>query len=127
MYQTKREPISRPQRRQSRDQAAPPAAIRVADVSLDRTSRLVVVADRRIHLTPSEFDLLATLMEAPGRAFTRGELVAQLRGEAYDGDERTIDVHVRNLRAKIEANSRNPRYVETVYGIGYRFAPPQYL
>jgi DNA-binding response OmpR family regulator len=76
-------------------------------------------------LTPSEFDLLAALMSAPGRAFSRLELLDRLQGTTYEGYERTIDVHVKNLRAKIEPDPSKPRYVETVYGVGYRFAPEQ--
>jgi DNA-binding response OmpR family regulator len=99
-----------------------PDVVRAADITLDRNSRLVTVGERRVDLTPSEFDLLATLMIAPGRAFTRLELLDRLQGMAYEGYERTIDVHIRNLRAKIEPDPRHPRYIETVFGIGYRFA-----
>ncbi|MDP9309382.1 MAG: response regulator transcription factor [Chloroflexota bacterium] len=99
-----------------------PDLLRAADIALDRNARLVTVGDRRVDLTPSEFDLLATFMAAPGRAFTRLELLDRLQGTAYEGYERTIDVHIRNLRAKIEPDPRHPRYIETVFGIGYRFA-----
>jgi DNA-binding response OmpR family regulator len=99
-----------------------PEVLRVADVTVDRGSRQVMVGGRRVDLTPSEFDLLAALMTAPGRAFTRGELLDRVQGMSFDGYERTIDVHVRNLRAKIEPEPRDPRYVETVFGVGYRFA-----
>jgi DNA-binding response OmpR family regulator len=85
----------------------------------------VAVAGDQVNLTPSEFDILATLMAAPGRAFSRLELLERLQGAAYEGYERTIDVHIRNLRAKIEPDPNQPRYVETVYGVGYRFAPRQ--
>jgi len=97
--------------------------LRVADISLDRIGRIVTVAGEPVDLTPSEFDILATLMAAPGRAFSRLELLERLQGSAYEGYERTIDVHIRNLRAKIEPDQDQPRYVETVYGVGYRFAP----
>ncbi len=100
-----------------------PDVLRVADVALDRAGRSVAVGGKPVDLTPSEFDLLATLMAAPGRVFTRMELLDRLQGDAYAGYERTIDVHVRNLRAKIEPDPRHPRYVETMYGAGYRFAP----
>ena len=76
-----------------------------------------------LDLTPSEFDLLAVLMQSPGRAFSRLELLDRLQGTMFEGYERTIDVHVKNLRAKLEENPRKPLYIETVYGIGYRFAP----
>jgi DNA-binding response OmpR family regulator len=98
-----------------------PEQLRAADVVLDRATRLVQVGTQRVELTPSEFDLLAALMATPGRAYTRAELLDRVQGMAYEGYERTIDVHVRNLRAKIEADSRHPRYIETVFGIGYRF------
>ena len=96
--------------------------LRVADVVLDRNGRSVKVADNAIDLTPSEFDILATLMASPGRAYSRLDLLDRVQGTAFEGYERTIDVHVRNLRTKIEPDPRNPRYVETIYGIGYRFA-----
>jgi DNA-binding response OmpR family regulator len=96
--------------------------LRAADVTLDRNSRLVTVGARRVDLTPSEFDLLTTLMAAPGRVFTRLDLLDRLQGTAVEGYERTIDVHIRNLRTKIEHDPSSPRYIETVYGVGYRFA-----
>jgi DNA-binding response OmpR family regulator len=96
--------------------------LRAADVTLDRETHTVEVNGQFIDLTPSEFDLLATLMSVPGRAYTRLELLDRIQGVAYEGYERTIDVHIKNLRAKLEPNSRNPRYVQTVYGVGYRFA-----
>ena len=96
--------------------------LRVADVVLDRNGRSVKVADNAIDLTPSEFGILATLMASPGRAYSRLDLLDRVQGTAFEGYERTIDVHVRNLRTKIEPDPRNPRYVETIYGIGYRFA-----
>jgi DNA-binding response OmpR family regulator len=97
--------------------------LRAADITVDRTGRVVLIGMEQVDLTPSEFELLATLMAAPGRAFSRLELLDRLQGVAYAGYERTIDVHVRNLRAKIEADASQPRYIETVYGVGYRFAP----
>jgi DNA-binding response OmpR family regulator len=95
--------------------------MRVGDIILDQTSYLVRVKGERVDLTRSEFDLLATLMNSPGRAFSRMDLLDRLQGVAYDGYERTIDVHIKNLRAKLEDNPRKPTYIETVYGIGYRF------
>ena len=96
--------------------------LRTADLTLDRTGRIVTVSGQSVDLTPSEFKLLATIMAAPGRVFSRLELLDRLQGSAYEGYERTIDVHIRNLRTKIETNPSNPRYIETVYGAGYRFA-----
>ena len=97
--------------------------LRAADIVLDRGSRSVQVADQSVRLTPSEFELLAVLMASPGRVFSRAVLLEQVGGSAYEGVERTIDVHVRNLRTKIEPDPSTPRYVETVFGIGYRFRP----
>ena len=106
-----------------------PAAeiLRVAGITLDRGTRQVIVGERSVNLTPSEFDLLAILMSAPGRVFSRAELLTELQGVAFEGIERTVDVHVRNLRRKIEPDPGQPRYVETVFGVGYRFctSPPE--
>ncbi len=93
-----------------------------ANITLDREDHTVKVSDQFVDLTPSEFDLLAALMSAPGRAFSRLDLLDRIQGTAYEGYERTIDVHIKNLRAKIEPDPRSPRYIKTVYGIGYRFA-----
>ncbi len=101
---------------------APAQLLRIGDITLDREGHLVKVADTQVDLTPSEFDLLTALMSTPGRVFSRMELLDRIQGVAYEGYERTIDVHIKNLRSKIEIDTRNPRYIETVYGIGYRFA-----
>ena len=100
----------------------PSEVVRAADVCLDRGRRSVTVGGEGVNLTPSEFDLLAILMASPGRVFSRAELLLQLQGTAFEGVERTIDVHIRNLRTKIEPDPSEPRYVETVFGVGYRFA-----
>ncbi len=78
--------------------------------------------NKAVDLTPSEFDLLAALMSTPGRVFSRLDLLDVIQGVRYEGYERTIDTHVKNLRSKIEADSRKPHYIETVYGVGYRLA-----
>ncbi|HEY2981629.1 MAG TPA: response regulator transcription factor [Anaerolineales bacterium] len=96
--------------------------LRAADVTVDRAARLVQVAKRRVDLTPSEFDLLAAMMSVPGRVFSRLDLLDIIQGVRYEGYERTIDTHIKNLRAKIESDPHAPRYIETVYGVGYRFA-----
>ena len=99
-----------------------PEVLRSADVALDLGSRTVTVGDRRVvDLTPSEFELLAALIASPGHVFSRYDLLTRLQGDAYEGYERTIDVHIRNLRSKVEADPRHPKYIETVYGVGYRF------
>ncbi|MBN1658569.1 MAG: response regulator transcription factor [Anaerolineae bacterium] len=100
---------------------APAEVLRAADITLDQGTRQVCVGDRVVQLTPTEFDLLAALMAAPGRVFTRAALLEQVQGFAFEGIERTIDVHIRNLRAKIEPDPGQPRYIETVFGVGYRF------
>jgi DNA-binding response OmpR family regulator len=97
-------------------------ALRVGDVALDRETRAVTVGGADVKLTPSEFDLLAIMMTSPGRVFTRASLLAATQGSYFEGIARTIDVHIRNLRSKIEPNPAEPRYIETVFGIGYRFA-----
>ena len=107
--------------RRASKEAPPAEVLRVADVTLDRGSHEVTVAGRPISLTPSEFDLLAILMSAPGRVFSRSELLMQLQGVAFESVERTVDVHVSNLRTKIEPDPGNPCYIETVFGVGYRF------
>jgi len=96
--------------------------LRVGEITLDRDSREVLVLDNPIDLTPSEFDLLAALMAAPGRVFSRLDLLDVIQGVRYEGYERTIDTHVKNLRSKIEDDPRNPKYIETVYGVGYRLS-----
>jgi two-component system alkaline phosphatase synthesis response regulator PhoP len=109
--------------RRSEKQKVDHDILRTADITLDRSGRVVTVGNEQVDLTPSEFEILAWLMAAPGRAFSRLELLERLQGSAFEGYERTIDVHVRNLRAKIEADDSDPQYIETVYGVGYRFAP----
>ena len=91
------------------------------EIRLDRETRSVMSGGRNVNLTPSEFDLLYALMSAPGRVFPRSDLLIKLQGTTFEGVERTIDVHVRNLRAKIEPDPANPAYIETVFGVGYRF------
>ena len=95
--------------------------LRVADIVLDQEDHFVTVANREVRLTPSEFDLLAILMSAPGRVFSRPDLLESIQGNSFEGIARTIDQHVRNLRAKIEPDPTQPRYIETVFGVGYRF------
>ncbi len=100
-----------------------PSVYRVGAVELNTETHLVSVAGQRIDLTPSEFGILKALITRPGRVYTRMELLDYLQGEAFAGYERTVDVHVKNLRIKIEPDSKNPEYIETVYGVGYRMTP----
>jgi two-component system alkaline phosphatase synthesis response regulator PhoP len=92
----------------------------VGELRLDKESHLVTLGGRPISLTPSEFELLYALISAPGRVFSRSDLLLKLQGTSFEGVERTIDVHVRNLRTKIETDPAKPVYIETVFGIGYR-------
>jgi two-component system alkaline phosphatase synthesis response regulator PhoP len=96
----------------------------VGDVLLDLDKRQASVGGRPVELTPTEFDLLATLVENPGRVFSRMQLLDKIQGYTYEGYERTIDAHVKNLRQKIEEDPRRPQYVLTVYALGYKFAEP---
>ncbi len=109
-------------RRTYGDLAGESSVYRVGELELDGEKRQVKLAGERIELTPSEFELLAVLIARPGRVFTRMELLERIQGEAFAGYERTIDVHVKNLRAKIERDPRAPEYIQTVYGVGYRMA-----
>lgn len=95
--------------------------IKAADIVLDRDGRTVKVGENFVDLTPSEFDILTALMTSPGRVYSRLDLLDIIQGVRYEGYERTIDTHVKNLRGKIEKNHRSPKYIETVYGVGYRF------
>ena len=103
----------------------PPEAaetIRAGDVVLDLPRMRAVVDGTVVDLTPTEFQLLATMAARPGRIFTRAQLLDTLHGIAFETYERAIDSHVKNLRRKIEPDPRSPRYILTVYGVGYRFA-----
>ena len=91
-------------------------------LEIDTVQHLVRRDGAAVDLTPNEFRLLTTLARYPGRAYSRFELVDRVLGHDFDGDERTIDVHVKNLRKKIEPDAAHPRYVETVTGIGYRLS-----
>ncbi len=96
--------------------------IRAANLEIDLDARIVRRDRVQIELTPTEFSLLTALAGQPGRAFSREQLLKASQGEAFGGYERTIDVHIKNLRAKIEPDPRKPRYIETVFGVGYRFS-----
>ena len=108
--------------RRAGQQSRRPEILRSAEISLDRAGRTVTVNGKPVSLTPSEFDLLETFMLSPGRAFSRLDLLESVSGDAYEGYERSIDVHIRNLRTKVEPIPGKPRYIQTVYGMGYRFA-----
>ena len=100
----------------------PAETIHAGDVVLDIPRMRTEVGGTPVELTPTEFQLLATLAARPGRIFTRAQLLDALHGVAFETYERAIDSHVKNLRRKLEPDPRRPRYVLTVYGVGYRFA-----
>jgi DNA-binding response OmpR family regulator len=101
--------------------------IRLGDLLVNRDAHSVLISGHAVPLTPSEFALLATLLESPGRVFSRELLLERLQGHDYEGIERTIDVHIRNLRKKIEPDPTQPRYIRTVFGIGYRASSAEEL
>jgi len=96
--------------------------LRAADLEIDLQGHTTIRSGESIELTPTEFSLLVTLAREPGRVFSRLQLLEATQGNAYEGYERTIDAHIKNLRAKLEFDPRNPIYIETVFGIGYRFS-----
>ncbi len=96
--------------------------IRVGDVEIDVPRMRVTVNGRDVDLTATEFHLFATMAGEPGRVFTRGQLLDALHGVAFEAYERAIDAHVKNIRRKVEPSPGAPRYIRTVYGVGYRFA-----
>ena len=102
--------------------SAPAETLRAGDVTIDVPRMSVRVADKEVELTPTEFQLLVTMVRAPGRVFTRAQLLDAVHGVAFESYERAIDAHVKNIRRKLESDPREPRYVLTVHGVGYRFA-----
>jgi DNA-binding response OmpR family regulator len=96
--------------------------IRSDDLTLDIPRMSVTVGERSVVVTPTEFQLLATLARQPGRIFTRAQLLDAVRGVAFESYERAIDAHIKNIRRKIEPDPHAPLYVLTVYGVGYKFA-----
>ncbi|MBN2007036.1 MAG: response regulator transcription factor [Anaerolineae bacterium] len=98
------------------------ALIRVGDLAVDLTHRTVQMGGQSVELTPTEFDLLATLARHPGRPFTREQLIEMVYDVSYFGYDRAVDSHVKNLRRKIEPNPHEPQYILTVYGVGYKLS-----
>lgn len=105
-----------------RVESASPGAetIRAGDLMLDVPRMRVAVAGRAVQVTPTEFQLLAALARQPGRIFTRAQLLDAVHGIAFESYERAIDAHMKNLRRKIEPDPHEPRYIVTVYGVGYK-------
>jgi two-component system alkaline phosphatase synthesis response regulator PhoP len=108
---------------QGLDQAATQRILRNGGLTMDVGRRVVTINGRMIDLTATEFDLLRVLLEHPGYVWTRGELIRTALGSEFDGIDRTVDSHIRNLRRKIEPDPRDPSYVQTIYGVGYRLGP----
>jgi DNA-binding response OmpR family regulator len=108
--------------RRSESAASDPEVLSVLDVVLDVRRRRVSVAGRQVELTATEFALLETLMREPGRVYTRGQLLDAVHGVSFESYERAIDAHVKNLRRKLEPEPGSRRYLQTVHGVGYRFA-----
>lgn len=105
--------------------SSPPAVLQVGDLCLNEHEHTATLDGRPLDLTPTEFALLRTFMSHPNYAFTRGELIEQALGYDYEGLERTVDSHIKNLRRKIEPDVSNPTYIETVVGVGYRLRAVQ--
>ncbi len=108
--------------RRSERAAEPGRVVRAGDVTVDLDRMSVTAGERAVELTRTEIQLLATLVREPGRVFTRTQLLDAIHGDEVDSFERAIDAHVKNIRRKLEADPRRPRYVLTVHAVGYRFA-----
>jgi two-component system, OmpR family, alkaline phosphatase synthesis response regulator PhoP len=108
--------------RRAGEAPAPADLLRAGTLTLDRARYRVVLPDREVDLTPTEYEILATLASSPGRIFSRAQLLTAARGVAFESYERAIDSHIRNLRRKIEPPDAEPRYIITVHGVGYKFA-----
>jgi two-component system alkaline phosphatase synthesis response regulator PhoP len=106
--------------RRSSGTSKPPAIVQIRGLRLDLERHTATIDDRLLDLTPTEFDVLRVMMQNPDRAFTRGELIEKTVGYGYEGLERTVDSHIKNLRKKIESDPAKPEYLETVFGVGYR-------
>ena len=109
-------------RRSDPSEVGPRVPLRGGDIVLDEATHTVTVREAPVNLTPTEFNLLRLLMTAPGQVLTRQQLADRLSENGFDGLERTLNVHVRNLRIKVEPDPDNPTHIETVFGVGYRFA-----
>ncbi len=105
--------------------AAGEGPVRVGDLEVDAASRRVTLAGRRVELTRTEFDILATMAAHPGRVYSRMQLMEAAQGDAYEGYERTVDAHVKNVRRKLGDDPRKPRWIRTVFGVGYKLEAPE--
>jgi len=98
-----------------------PGLIRAGDLEIDLEGHRATRAGEPIRLTRTEFNLLTVLAQHPGQTFTRAQLLDRLHGVAYEGFDRSVDAHIKNLRRKLGSDPAKPRYVLTVYGVGYKF------
>jgi two-component system alkaline phosphatase synthesis response regulator PhoP len=114
-------------RRASGTLATQPRVLNCGPLALDPVKRACTLDGNAVSLTPTEFSILETMMRQAGIPFTRERLITEALGYDYAGYERTVDVHIRNLRRKIETNTQEPRFILTVFGIGYRFAEAEEL
>ncbi len=95
--------------------------LRAGDLVLDPVRREVRLGDQLVDLTPTEYDILYLLMSNPGRPFSRADILDHVQGIAFEGYERSVDVHIKNLRRKLGDDPRSPRFIQTIYGVGYKF------
>ena len=107
-------------RRSTQNQQESTSKITIGEITVDKNTRSVIRDNTSIQLTKTEFDILVTLMESPEQVFTRDQIIDRVLGYTYEGFERTIDAHVRNLRKKIEPDANAPVYIKTVFGVGYK-------
>jgi two-component system alkaline phosphatase synthesis response regulator PhoP len=106
--------------RRATGESSQPEVIRVGDLQIDLDQHTVMISDRQVELTPTEFDILVVLARQPKRVFTRLQIMEQAQGNAFEGYERTIDAHVKNIRLKLELNPKKPAFIHTVFGVGYK-------
>ena len=111
--------------RRSEGKTGQKSRLKVSDLSIDVEKRLVYRGEEYIGLTPIEFELLRVMAESPGRVYSRMQLLDKIQGDAYEGYERTIDSHIKNLRKKIEPDPENPRYIITLHRVGYKLEEGQ--
>jgi DNA-binding response OmpR family regulator len=106
--------------RRADGELAQPEVIRVGDLQIDIDQHSVMISERNVELTPTEFDILVVLARQPKRVFTRMQIMELAQSNAFEGYERTIDTHIKNIRLKLEPKSKNPTYIHTVFGVGYK-------
>jgi len=106
--------------RRGKGNAVSRVTLNVGEIMIDTKKRLVLHGDRKIELTPIEFELLRIMAENPGMVYSRMQLLDKVQGDAYEGYERTVDSHIKNLRKKLEVNPEHPGYISTIYGVGYK-------